>query len=91
VARFAGDYSGSCGACGEHVEFAVGIRPGTDPVALHFGPSGPAPIEIADLELKTMIDDALDVRLSFICPLCGQRSPGRITCRPTAPAPRPED
>lgn len=90
VSRFAGDFQGSCKNCDEYIEFAVGVRPGTDPVAMHFGPGGPTPVELRDVELSQMIDDALDLRLHFLCPLCKKWSAGRMTCKQASAMPPPE-
>lgn len=87
MARFTGDFRGTCKACGEYVEFALGIRPGTDPIAMHFGPQGPSPIEVRDLTLDLMTDAELLVRVAFVCPLCEQRTDGRVTCRAAPPGP----
>ena len=43
MSRFAGDFQGPCTACGEYVEFALGIRTDGPTVAMHFGPGGPQP------------------------------------------------
>jgi hypothetical protein len=88
LARYTGDYQGRCTACDEYVEFAVGIRPGTDPLAMCFGPGGPQPVEIEDLNLEIMIDDAMDVRFRYTCPICGRWSSARVTCR-IVPGPQP--
>ncbi len=82
--RFTGDYQGTCGACDEPVEFAIGVQTDRDPVAMHFGPGGPVAITLYDFKLITMIGDDLDVAFGFDCPLCGARSGGRTVCR-TAP------
>lgn len=79
--RFTGDYCGDCDACGEYVEFALGVQTGREPVAMHFGPRGPEPILLRDVNLVTMMDDELDVKFGFDCPLCGGASKGRATCK----------
>lgn len=81
MARYAGDFQGKCAACDEYVEFAMGISPGNDPIAMHFGPGGPQPVELAGVELELMVEDEVTVRFKFVCPLCGQKSAGRTTCR----------
>jgi hypothetical protein len=48
---------------------------------MHFGPSGPQPVELRDLELVTLIDDQVDVKFTFACPLCGNWAAGRTSCR----------
>ncbi|MFO0974392.1 MAG: hypothetical protein U1A27_13270 [Phycisphaerae bacterium] len=83
MTRFAGDFCGPCRACDDVVEFAIGFRPGTDPIAMHFGPGGATPVEIGGVELGLMADDVCDLKFWFICPLCGRRSTGRATCRAT--------
>ena len=79
--RYAGDFAGTCQVCEEYVEFALGVSPGNDPIAMHFGPGGPMPVEVDQLELGLMVEDTIDVRFRFVCPLCGGRSAGRATCR----------
>jgi hypothetical protein len=83
MARFSGDFRGVCAACGEYVEFAVGIDSGPPeraPIAVHFGPQGPVPIELREVNLVLMLDHNLDVKTQFCCPLCGQWAAGRLTC-----------
>jgi len=82
--RFTGEFQGECKSCGEHVEFALGIQTGRDPVAMHFGPGGPTPVELREVDLVLMVDEALDVKFRFACPLCGGESRGRTTCNPPA-------
>ncbi|MCG8404898.1 MAG: hypothetical protein MI923_06845 [Phycisphaerales bacterium] len=84
--RYAGDFQGQCNACDEYVELAFGIRTDQSPVAMHFGPGGPQPIDIQDFDLALMLDDELDVTFQYACPLCGKTSSGRVTC-PAVPAP----
>lgn len=84
MTRFAGDFSGPCEVCGEPVEFAIGFRPGTDPLALHFGPHGPQPVELRDFALDLMVDETCDVRFRYVCPLCGAAARGKATCKATA-------
>jgi len=79
MSRYAGDFQGPCTACGEYVEFALGIRTDGPPAAMHFGPGGPQPIELGDVKLVLMVDDKLDVKFDFKCPLCGESSAGRMT------------
>lgn len=81
--RYAGDFHGKCTNCDEYVEFAVGIRPGADPVAMHFGPGGPRATPIRSAELAVMVEDSLDLRFEFECPICEAWSRGRVTCRAT--------
>jgi hypothetical protein len=82
MARFTGDYQGDCTACSEPVELAIGVRTESSPVAMHFGPGGPRDVSIRDMQLAHMMDDRLDVRFEFACPLCGAWSTGRATCAP---------
>ena len=84
MARYAGDFQGTCTACDEYVELAIGVRTDRPPLAMHFAPGGPMEVLLRDVELATMIDDDLDVRFLFECPLCGGWSSGRATCRPVA-------
>ncbi len=79
--RFTCDYQGPCDSYAEAVEFAIGVQSDRDPVAAHFGPGGPVPVELRDVRLVTMIGDDLDVAFIFACPLCGEASKGRTTCR----------
>ncbi len=79
--RFAGDFQGPCTACDEYVELALGVRTDGPAIAMHFAPGGPQPVELDGFELVLMLDDALDVRFRFACPLCGGWSDGRVTCR----------
>jgi hypothetical protein len=81
MSRYAGDFQGKCTACDEYVEFALGVSTGNDPVAMHFGPGGPTPVAIELLELGLMVEDEIDVRFRFMCPLCGRTSAGRARCR----------
>ncbi len=80
--RYTGDYQGRCQACDEDVELAIGIQTDRAPVAMHFGPGGPQPVLLHDVQLVAMIDDSLDVKFTCTCPLCGGLTPGRATCRP---------
>lgn len=89
MARYAGDFQGNCTKCDEYVEFAIGIRSGSDPVAMRFGPGGPSDVTLREVELVTMMDDVLDVRFEFQCPLCGEWSTGRATCRSDGRGPTP--
>jgi len=79
--RFAGDFQGTCTACGEHVEFALGIRTDREPTAVHFGPGGLQSVELRDLELTLLVEDDMHVKFDFICPLCSAWSAGRTRCR----------
>ncbi|MEE8170182.1 MAG: hypothetical protein V3T70_06510 [Phycisphaerae bacterium] len=83
--RFAGDFQGTCAACGEYVELAIGIQTDREPVAMHFGPDGPRSVAIRAVDLVSLVDEAANVNFSFDCPICGASSPGRVTChaRPT--------
>ncbi|MCK6455362.1 MAG: hypothetical protein L6Q92_02350 [Phycisphaerae bacterium] len=87
MARFSGDFQGPCGVCGEYVEFAVGVRTDGDPVALQFGPGGPQPIVLKDVEPELLVEDERRTRFRFQCPLCGEWSAGRATCRDVASGP----
>lgn len=84
--RYAGDFQGRCNACDEYVELAFGVQTDRSPIAMHFGPSGPQPIEIKNFDLAIMLDDELDVKFEYTCPLCGKPSSGRVTC-PAVPSP----
>ncbi|RIK68542.1 MAG: hypothetical protein DCC65_02815 [Planctomycetota bacterium] len=79
--RFTGDFQGKCEACDEYVEFAVGIQTDRTPVAMHFGPSGPQPVRLIDVELGILLEDTAEIRIRFECPLCGGDSSGKLTCR----------
>lgn len=79
--RFTGDYQGTCAACDEHVEFALGIRTDREPTAMHFGPGGPQPVELREFELTLLVEDDMHVKFEFVCPLCGEWSAGRTRCR----------
>lgn len=78
--RYTGEFSGPCPACDEHIEFALGIRTDGPPAAMHFGPGGPTPVAVRDVQLMLMVDDRLDVAFRFDCPLCGAGGAGRATC-----------
>ncbi len=87
MSRYAGDFQGTCKRCEEYVEFALGVSPGNDPVAMHFGPGGPTPVDVDQLELGLMVEDEIDVRFQYVCPLCGKASAGRATCKLIGPRP----
>jgi hypothetical protein len=84
MSRFTGDFSGECEACGEYVEFAIGVQTGREPVAMHFGPRGAENITLSEFELLLMVDEELDVKFRFVCPLCGGESAGRAACKGAA-------
>lgn len=79
--RFTGDYTGTCPHCDEYIEFAVGIQTDREPMAMHFGPGGPQPVELKDVQLLLMVEDRAELTLRFACPMCGESADGRVTCR----------
>jgi len=79
--RFTGEYQGNCAVCGEHVEFAVGIRTDREPTAMFFGPGGPQAVALRELQLTLLVEDDLHVQFEFVCPLCNGWSAGRTRCR----------
>lgn len=81
MSRFTGDFNGDCEACGEYVEFAIGVQTGREPVAMHFGPRGAEQITLSEFELVLMVEEDIDVRFRFLCPLCGGESGGKASCR----------
>jgi hypothetical protein len=88
MARYSGEFQGSCAVCGEYVEFALGIDTQREPVAMHFGPGGPVAVDLRGLQLESMVDSRLAVKLEYQCPICGQWSGGRLSCGP-APGTEP--
>ncbi len=81
MSRFSGDFQGTCPNCDEYVEFAVGIQTDREPVAMHFGPGGPQPVELRDVQLALMVEDRADVNIRYACPICGSFADGSVTCR----------
>jgi hypothetical protein len=82
MARYSGDYSGTCGRCGEPVEFAVGLDTQRNFFqAMHFGPGGPTGVEVFDWSPRLVTETQVVLGVTFACPVCGAREGATIEGR----------